>query len=70
MRSTQKLSRKYFGPYKILGRIGAVAYKVKLPPTSQVHPIFHVSLLKVLVGNVPTSTQLPWIVSDVLIKEP
>lgn len=70
MRSNQKLSPKYFGPYRIIDKCGEVAYKVDLPKGSQVHPVFHVSQLKVLVGNVHTSTQLPSVLLDVFEREP
>lgn len=69
VRPNQKLAPKYFGPYKIVDSCGQVAYKLQLPEGSKIHPVFHVSQLKILVGNVTTSTQLPTVLSDVLIRE-
>jgi len=49
-RASHKLAFKYFGPYEVESRVGSVAYKLKLPSTSTIHPVFHVSLLKRVTG--------------------
>ena len=42
-----KLSPRFIGPFEILERIGAVAYRLALPPTlAAVHNSFHVSMLR------------------------
>nr|GEX02532.1 hypothetical protein [Tanacetum cinerariifolium] len=34
-RLSVKLSPRYYGPYEVLARVGPVAYKIKLPPSSR-----------------------------------
>ena len=41
-----KLKKHFMGPFKIQERIGRQAYRLLLPETWKVHPVFHVSLLK------------------------
>ncbi|XP_019238505.1 PREDICTED: uncharacterized protein LOC109218581 [Nicotiana attenuata] len=47
-----KLSPRYIGPYRILRRIGQVAYELELPQELvAVHPVFHISMLKKFMGD-------------------
>ena len=42
-----KLSPRFIGPFEILERVEAVAYRLALPPSlSSVHEVFHVSMLR------------------------
>ena len=43
----EKLPPRFIGPFKVLERVGAFAYRLALPPSlSSVHEVFHVSMLR------------------------
>ncbi|MCO5556364.1 hypothetical protein L7F22_009912 [Adiantum nelumboides] len=48
-----KLNMRYYGPFQVCDRISDVAYRLKLPESWKIHNVFHVSLLRPYVGDVP-----------------
>ncbi|XP_070002486.1 uncharacterized protein [Nicotiana sylvestris] len=49
-----KHSPRYIGPYRIIRKVGQVAYELDLPSDLEiVHPVFHVSMLYKCIGDPP-----------------
>ncbi|GJV88000.1 putative reverse transcriptase domain-containing protein [Tanacetum coccineum] len=60
-----KLNPRYIGPFKILAKVGTVAYRLELPEKlSSVHSTFHVSNLKKCVSDEPLTIPLAEIQID------
>ena len=52
-----KLAPMYYGPCKVLKKIGSMDSKLELPATSRVHLVFYVSYLKnVIWDKIPIQT--------------
>ena len=68
-RSNNKLTFKFFGPFRILKRVGKVAYHLDLPTSTVVHPVFHVSLLKRSPGSQPVSPSIPSALTEFQVPE-
>ena len=45
-RPARKLDYKRVGPFTVLEKVGTRSYRLELPRTMKVHPVFHVSLLE------------------------
>ncbi|GKC90563.1 hypothetical protein Tco_1151212 [Tanacetum coccineum] len=50
-RHYEKMSPRFFGPYRVKRAVGPVAYKLELPPEARTHSLFHILMLKPTHGS-------------------
>ena len=56
----EKLQLRFYGPYKIIRKVGEVAYELDFPANNKFHNVFHMSCLKKAVGKqIVASEELP-----------
>ena len=48
---SKTLADKWLGPYPIKEKVSNVTYRLKLPRTVRLHPMFHVALLAPYIGD-------------------
>jgi hypothetical protein len=66
-----KLEPKFFGPFKVLERVGNVSYHLVVPANANLHDVFHIGLLKLYHGKAPSgSGTLPTIHHEHACLEP
>jgi ribosomal protein L21E len=69
-RGAIKLHTKYYGPFKVLTCVGNLAYRLQLPVGVKIHPVFHVSQLKIHLGaKAVPSPDLPLVHDDGTVKQ-
>lgn len=49
--ANRKLSQQRVGPFKIIKKVGSLAYKLDLPPTMRIHPVISVAQLEPAASN-------------------
>lgn len=55
------MKTRFYGPFRVVRRVGEVAYELELPEDSRVHNVFHVSRVKKALGHnvVPSAVLSP-----------
>jgi len=66
--SNQKPSAKFFGPFPVISKVGAVAYRLQSPKDSKLHTVLHISQLRKHLGSKPLQSTLPLVENQGLIS--
>ena len=59
-KASKKIKPHFYGPYKLVRKVGEVAYELEQLEESKIHNVIHVSNLKKTIGQrIAPSTELP-----------
>jgi hypothetical protein len=59
-RTSKKFDHRQLGPFKVIEPVGTRSYRLELPGTMKIHPVFHVNLLeKFIPDQIPGRTPPP-----------
>ena len=60
----RKLAAKWAGPYRVMDKVAREAYRLELPASWKVHPVFHTSQLKECTGSSHTNREAAVLLDD------
>ncbi|SLM33715.1 reverse transcriptase domain protein [Lasallia pustulata] len=68
-RPAKKLDHTKLGPFRIKKTLGPDVYKLELPKSMKIHPVFHITVLEPAHPSIPVETQVPTLETDNNDKE-
>ena len=67
-RHCHKLAARFYGPFSVVAKVSIVAYKLDVPFSCKIHPVFHVSQLKPARGSHLSHALLPQLSADLELR--